>query len=357
MIDEVVKKLHELNIASSSKEQIDAEALLCELNEQFLMLSEDFKLLPSDEQETAQNKNLFYSAQQTFHSAGTKLIKRIFDPSVPTDEPEQMQTDENKGEQNLAESNADSNAGAVGGMPLPVETTNASTEQSVASQSNVVPSAEQGAVGGVPPPVEPMNVPSSAIIQELPYKKHLYMLQPLFALRPIVHVTEAAINSLLSAIHDMQERCEDASIEHVHLTIIGYVHSLMDPTSQALWLWQIEERRPTLDDLIAFLLKRSNTIEPPEPSEMSAPSTSSDFGGAKKKKKNCPLCKADHYLYRCKDFLGFSVGRRRIFLDSNYMCHNCFSTAHTTGQCAIGPCKLCRTKHNSLLCPKSEQNN
>lgn len=350
MIEEIIKKLRELNIEANRKEEIDAEALLCELNAQFLLLNEDFQLLSSEEQAQESNKNVFYSAQQTFHSTGTKLIKRIFDPSAPVDEPapEQMQVDtESTSKQSDDDPSAASNMSNVPLAAGPVAT----------SSSNIVQNKEVGAVEGVPLPVESMDVPSKAIVQELPYKKHLYMLQPLFELRPIEHVNEAAINSVLNAIHEMQERTENLSIEHVHLTIIGYVHSLLDHTSQALWLWQIEDRSPSLDDLINFLIKRSNTIEPPEPSEMSGPSTSSDIRGAKKKKKICPLCKGDHYLYRCRDFLGFPLSRRRVYLDSNYMCHNCFSTAHTTGQCAIGPCKLCRTKHNSLLCPKSEQNN
>lgn len=420
-----MKKLRELNLTSGSKVPIDAEYYLNDLNATFMRLCEEFMLLSEEEQGNERNRNIYFGAQQTFHSAGTKLIRRIFNPDQEIEEPtenspleqvtqeaqkmieikggsssnekvveqeppsavqnvqnvqnvpplnnenaigeqEQQQSCEDadvvivheelvqpvqKDEQMVVDETTETNEssslkyddkdGAVGGTQV---ASTSSAIQPVASASSFVPRAEQS------PPM-------------LPYKKFLYMMMPIYGLQSIVIVDENAINAVLRAIEQMQERAqrEHFSLEQLQLMIISYVHHLMDHTTQALWLWQIEDSQPTLDMLIGFLVKRSRTVHQTDsaPSSVGAGQASMDapsHGPGKKKRKVCQLCAEDHYLHRCMQFLGLNVRQRRHFIDTRRLCHNCFSGQHTTAQCTIGPCKLCNLKHNSLVCGRNEHN-
>lgn len=406
MIENVIQKLRDLNIASNTEGPLDAEFCLNELNATFIALIEEFTLLTDEERNLERNRNIYFGAQQTFHSAGTKLIRRIFNPipspteqeieilssieenineskNVPSseNEPEQPTNDENVamtdalneqqgisptdetvakeqpseqkeepmvvdeakplGEQpKLTEeeqSKLTENDGAVGGVSIVSVATNI---RAVASTSSFVPPAEQ-----------PKTM--------LPYKKYVYLMMPIYTLPRIMYVTAEQINAILKAIEQMQERAkeENFSLEQLQFMIIGYVHHLMDATSQALWLWQIEDSQPTLDVLVSFLLKRSRTIAPiASTSESASTSAALEPPNSKKKRKVCQMCGQPHFLHRCTEFLNMKLQTRRAFVNEQRLCQNCFSGQHTTAQCMSGPCKLCNpAKHNSLLCFRSDK--
>lgn len=430
MIDEIIAKLRELNLVSSSTEPIDAEFYLNELNAQFIHLCEEFTLLSEEEQESGANRSVYYGAQQTFHSAGAKLIRRIFDPTAvpePTEQEGEVVVINNDVEQQvvLAENELQQTIEQPGvaeiALQQPVENKivadvvqqptneNITPEQQPVDQNVVIEQSQfddadvvimeelvvqsmkqdsnqsepmivegdnkqytekDGAVGGlqIQDNASAGNLPiasTSTFVQPqapakelpktvLPYKKYLYLMMPIYALQPILHVNADAINAILGAIEQMQERArrENFSLEQLQLMIIGYVHHLMDPTSQTIWMWQIEDTQPTFDVLIEFLLKRSRTMEPD-----SAESSTDGQGTSKKKRKVCQKCGSDHFLHRCPAFLILNVQQRRKVINELRLCHNCFSSLHTTNQCSVGPCKACApNKHNSLVCLKNNQN-
>lgn len=146
----------------------------------------------------------------------------------------------------------------------------------------------------------------------------------------------------------------------------------------------MDRREPTLEQLMDFLVKRSNRIEvherpstsgqaqgattkrsvsskgavPRASSAISAGSAAADQPSTSTGKKHKPICiecQGAHYLHKCDRFKSMTMAQKRAFLDYNRLCHNCFSSSHTTGQCKQGVCKRCGTKHNSLLCPMPKE--
>lgn len=63
----------------------------------------------------------------------------------------------------------------------------------------------------------------------------------------------------------------------------------------------------------------------------------------------CNYCKKEHSIYQCKDFLDMSVEDRLDQVRRLGLCFNCLRTKHTNKQCLSGPCRKCRSKHNTLL--------
>lgn len=434
MMNEIIKKLRELNLVANGSEPFDAEYMLNELNINFIRLCEEFTLLTEEEQELDTNRATYFGAQQTFHSAGTKLIRRIFNPEQtseaqtenlsseqPTQEVDHMGLAEHEQQQTVEQTVAaeiepqqsienvaveqqqfnenvdivqeshDEEADVVIidevivqpeqiSEPMLIDEQNVHKEvssQSIEEQPRQY-TEKDGAVGGDPiaSTSTAMQLPvpandgetiaaTAALVQPMakelpktmiPYKKYLHMMMPIYALQPIALVNAEAISEIMEAIQAMQERAqrENFSTEHLHMMIIGYVHQLMDATSQALWTWQIEEAQPNLEQLIGFLLKRSRTMEQGGATSESA---SSDAPGAKKKRKICQMCAREHFLHRCPAFLILNVKQRRNVINDKRLCHNCFSSLHTTNQCSVGPCKSCApNKHNSLVCFKNEKN-
>lgn len=67
---------------------------------------------------------------------------------------------------------------------------------------------------------------------------------------------------------------------------------------------------------------------------------------------SCRLCRTNHALYRCPEFLALSVPRRNELATQWRICLNCFRANHTTAHCRQGTCRRCPgQKHNSVLCP------
>ncbi|XP_072392412.1 uncharacterized protein [Diabrotica undecimpunctata] len=63
----------------------------------------------------------------------------------------------------------------------------------------------------------------------------------------------------------------------------------------------------------------------------------------------CNLCKGEHTIYTCKEFLKLSVNQRWDKIKALELCSNCLRIGHAKNTCTIGSCKRCRRKHNTLL--------
>ena len=63
----------------------------------------------------------------------------------------------------------------------------------------------------------------------------------------------------------------------------------------------------------------------------------------------CPVCSANHFLYHCNRFKELDVERRRETAKRARVCFNCLAGGHTTRTCAHSQCKICHTKHHTLL--------
>ena len=64
----------------------------------------------------------------------------------------------------------------------------------------------------------------------------------------------------------------------------------------------------------------------------------------------CPLCKENHRLFKCPQFLSFDVNKRKEFAKGNKLCFNCLRDNHMLSQCKDPTrCSQCKGNHNTLL--------
>ncbi|XP_011069285.1 PREDICTED: uncharacterized protein LOC105155080 [Acromyrmex echinatior] len=67
-------------------------------------------------------------------------------------------------------------------------------------------------------------------------------------------------------------------------------------------------------------------------------------------KPKCHFCQGDHVIYYCKNFVALPVSQRAAEIHSRKLCVNCLrSSSHESSKCTSGQCKVCQTKHNTLL--------
>ena len=78
--------------------------------------------------------------------------------------------------------------------------------------------------------------------------------------------------------------------------------------------------------------------------------TVSHFAGYTTNKYSCVLCKKNHLLFQCSQFLALTVTDRKNFAKNNKLCFNCLRTGHQISACkSTNLCKECNHKHHSLL--------
>lgn len=72
----------------------------------------------------------------------------------------------------------------------------------------------------------------------------------------------------------------------------------------------------------------------------------------------CPMCKADHGLFKCSQFLTMKFDARMDFVRKTSLCQNCLRTGHSVEKCPKQQfaCRNCKGElHNSTICPKRKQ--
>lgn len=63
----------------------------------------------------------------------------------------------------------------------------------------------------------------------------------------------------------------------------------------------------------------------------------------------CFMCKKNHSLYQCIEFLNLPIVERITRVKSLKLCANCLKRNHNTTKCKASSCRQCIGKHNSLL--------
>nr|CAI5854889.1 unnamed protein product [Callosobruchus analis] len=63
----------------------------------------------------------------------------------------------------------------------------------------------------------------------------------------------------------------------------------------------------------------------------------------------CPFCKGSHNIFYCAQFLKLTVKDRMSKVKHLKLCINCLRGNHEVNTCRFGNCKICNSKHNSIL--------
>lgn len=328
MFEELVRAFATMKL---SLEQVGAneepEAKLEELNQQFVNFLEDWRLLGPEQQ--PEHQRAFLSAQVDFHVVARHLLEQANAPAEP--ESASATRIEQTGSSAATENQASNDQ-----------------ESTDAMETETVPSSK---IHGHQ--VE-MDNSTAKPMASLSYFDHSRVLDPIYSLRPIEYIDEQLLDEVINCIHETMRRAHELDIlvpNEVVSTIIAYIHSLLDFTSQSMLSWRFSDEPATLDSLIHFLQTRATRILPVERAPASATQRVSGPSAPKKAKKliHCPLCNGPHPLIRCEEYKSLAMGQRRREVARLNLCENCLTANHQVNQCNHGPCRKCGTKHNSTL--------
>lgn len=124
------------------------------------------------------------------------------------------------------------------------------------------------------------------------------------------------------------------------------------PTYETLTKF-LEQNCSALDNIIPSLLKAN-----PKKIDINKASTSSSRStrtvmtlmSNKSVRIKCFLCKGDHTIYKCTEFLNKSPSERYQLVKNNHMCLNCLSSTHSVKDCKSSfHCHKCKQRHHTLL--------
>lgn len=137
--------------------------------------------------------------------------------------------------------------------------------------------------------------------------------------------------------------------------IIFIVTSKLDSVTNKEWEKYKSDltTSPTLEDLKIFLKNRADLLETVETNVQEKRFTKKEQtrGLFSKQPLNvCIICKKDHLIYTCQDFLCLDVKDRMAKARELKLCINCLKERHHVKDCrSIGGCRKCRGRHNTLL--------
>ncbi|XP_073821570.1 uncharacterized protein [Musca autumnalis] len=129
--------------------------------------------------------------------------------------------------------------------------------------------------------------------------------------------------------------------------LIHILTKRMDKTTHVLYEQSIVNSKElqTMDHFMKCLKGRFESLEAVNGFQKSKPTATS----ASTTTRKCYMCKGDHPLYYCKQFLAKTAPERQKWVARNKMCLNCFKEDHQAKTCTSGTCRKCQQKHNTLL--------
>lgn len=137
----------------------------------------------------------------------------------------------------------------------------------------------------------------------------------------------------------------------------------LDKNTRRGWERTLEnDEMPTFEQLLNFINKQARGEE----LETEVPTTSRGNAYQDRSQRNrvnsrghtyvamtnvnkCVMCKDNHEIYQCKQFLQAAVRDRLDIIKKGRLCLNCFRPNHLVSNCQAKGCKKCNKKHNTLL--------
>lgn len=296
----------------------DLPATIDEANKVWASLIEDWALL--DEQQQQNERGNIYHTQLHFH----KLMAELYGYSFT-----------------MVESKA--NPGLVPEIQVQFEPTNLATN-------------EQG---------QPIHMQFGKLSQSMVEK----LLKP-FLLKPaMTEITRTSLGKLKGMLQGASECMNDFALDKACLepVVAYFANNLLDEPTKIVFRMLKGSEQCSVNDLIEVIEKRMSIMVDPQDVEMREERPQQQIHQPvahvstiepleQNSSRFCYYCRGGHWLQTCESFKKLHWSSRAVNLLSMPICANCLRDSHITNNCPGGPCKPCKVKHNSLVCPESPMN-
>lgn len=180
-------------------------------------------------------------------------------------------------------------------------------------------------------------------------------------------------------------------VEHSEMIFIHMVQGKLDSKTSVSWDLKRQGQNPTLKEFTEFLDRQARALTNAHSTNvMSKSKDSSDnkrsydktshrndnkrfkTKGAgnyqaqqkssnpqatfKEEKGSCVMCKQEHALRKCPEFLKLSLFKRQQEAKARNLCFKCLRSGHMISGCKFGPCPRCEKQHGAVLCPENPNN-
>ncbi|XP_048480955.1 uncharacterized protein LOC105389072 isoform X1 [Plutella xylostella] len=205
------------------------------------------------------------------------------------------------------------------------------------------------------------------------------VLKRLFNQRKISAPTADNIRSLLDTTNDCLNSLRNLSIstDSWDPVIIFLVIQKLDPESHQEWEQSAfngnSAELPKWTELSRFLETKYRTLElvnPPQRQKITqsqnrereykvlVSTDTNSNNNYNNKEKYCSMCKENHTLCHCREFISKVPRERCEFVKSNQLCFNCLAPGHSAFRCRLRMfCRVCKKRHHTLLHETYQPNN
>lgn len=177
-------------------------------------------------------------------------------------------------------------------------------------------------------------------------------------------------NRQLASLLDPEARCE--------FMTMYLLENRMPVSTRTAWeMHRDTNTRPKLSDMLACLERRATglagissaahcdsdiaakpMIEPKLSSQPPRQNERRSRANTRQPLPPCPMCSADHGLFRCDKFLAMKLASRLEYTRQARLCTSCLRIGHTVEMCPKPQyaCRNCTGEHhNTAICPKRKQ--
>lgn len=151
------------------------------------------------------------------------------------------------------------------------------------------------------------------------------------------------------------KRLNRSSEDMLNDILVYFVAQKLDSATRRAWkLRQSDETQPpTYEEIARFISNRAIALDEITPSTASKQNKSTKCTSANATVAatiTCPLCKRNHFINKCHQFIEKSPSQRRELMKQFNRCFNCLSRNHSVSECnSTYTCRYCQRKHHSML--------
>ncbi|XP_053686315.1 uncharacterized protein LOC128735856 [Sabethes cyaneus] len=196
--------------------------------------------------------------------------------------------------------------------------------------------------------------------------------QALFKLPSLSKESATELQTLLEGFERVVQTLDQLiqPADYKDLLLLDILSTRLDGGTRRAWEeYSSTRERDTVKDLCEFLQRRVHVLGvlPAKPTEPKAESsrqfrrtqnpTRYSHNVVQNAVGKCVACSESHLLYQCPAFRRLSVPARDKMVRTHSLCINCFKRGHRATECPSKySCGMCKERHNTLVCFKSENN-